>query len=45
MIEAAVGQDDKAIDLLSDALAVNPSFDLVDAPLARAELARLRTRH
>lgn len=44
MIEAAVGHDDEAIELLSDALAINPSFDLVDAPLARAELARLWTR-
>jgi tetratricopeptide (TPR) repeat protein len=44
MIAAAVGDADGARGLLSDALDINPRFDVVDAPEAAAMLERLRPR-
>ncbi|PPK95942.1 Flp pilus assembly protein TadD [Kineococcus xinjiangensis] len=41
MIEAALHLDDRARESLRTALAINPHFSLLQAPTARAELARL----
>jgi len=41
MIEAALGHDGQARQLLGRALELNPRFDVVDAPLARTTLAAL----
>jgi tetratricopeptide (TPR) repeat protein len=41
IIEAAVGHSDRAVGLLRDALALNPRFDLVQAPKAAATLRDL----
>ncbi|MGH2686366.1 MAG: tetratricopeptide repeat protein [Actinomycetota bacterium] len=41
MIEAALGHDGEARQLLGRALALNPRFDVVDASLARETLAKL----
>ena len=41
MIEAEVGEPDRARDLLESALDLNPGFDLSDVALARATLADL----
>jgi tetratricopeptide (TPR) repeat protein len=42
MIAKALGEKAEARQLLEQALAINPSFSLRDAPLARAALAELR---
>lgn len=41
MIAAALGDHQRARTLLAAALALNPQFDLLQAPVARATLARL----
>lgn len=41
MVEAALGLDDRARESLRTALAINPHFSVLQARVARAELARL----
>ena len=41
MIEWKTGHDTKARTLLRDALRLDPNFDLAQAPIARATLAKL----
>jgi hypothetical protein len=41
MIARAQGRLDEARELLGDALALNPHFDLLQAPIARAALDAL----
>ena len=44
MIYRALGEDKKAEQMLSQALAINPHFDLMQAPIARATLTDIYTQ-